>query len=441
MEQKRKRSVFYWVLLGILILLLLVFVYIRFGLLRPWLTRYEASQPKHVSQEVFDDLFSPADWGRVFDLAGLEGDRERFVEALEELMAGQELTLVETSAGLSGDRRYLVKSGTDSVAAFTLTGETEEKTAAWKLGQVELLLELPSNTLLVRTLDSHRVLVDGEELGVDCQVQLTETAAERYLPEGVLGRRTILWQTRAGTAGNGGVTVLDADGETVPLDLDPETGVYTVRETAEEPADEEYAALTGAAKSYARYMIRQGDAAQLRRYFDSSSAIYQTICSSEIWIRQTSGHTFSNERVSEFQRYGEDIFSARVSMHLDVQRGNGSAKPYEIDSTFFFHKQNGGWRAFEMTNMDVQEEIVHSRLVFMDGEQELGRLFVSSGERSFTPPAVEERPGRHFAGWATRGQEGGSVTMTLQFQPKEDGTVTLPAGLTLEPMTLYAVFE
>ena len=86
MEQKRKRSVFYWVLLGILILLLLVFVYIRFGLLRPWLTRYEASQPKHVSQEVFDDLFSPADWGRVFDLAGLEGDRERFVEALEELI-------------------------------------------------------------------------------------------------------------------------------------------------------------------------------------------------------------------------------------------------------------------------------------------------------------------------------------------------------------------
>ena len=54
--------------------------------------------------------------------------------------------------------------------------------------------------------------------------------------------------------------------------------------------------------------------------------------------------------------------------------------------------------------MDVQEEIVHSRLVFMDGEQELGRLFVSSGERSFTPPAVEERPGQHFAGWATRGQ-------------------------------------
>ena len=103
---------------------------------------------------------------------------------------------------------------------------------------MELLLELPSNTLLVRTLDSHRVLVDGEELGVDCQVQLTETAAERYLPEGVLGRRTILWQTRAGTAGNGGVTVLDADGETVPLDLDPETGVYTVRETAEEPTEE-----------------------------------------------------------------------------------------------------------------------------------------------------------------------------------------------------------
>ena len=91
--------------------------------------------------------------------------------------------------------------------------------------------------------------------------------------------------------------------------------------------------------------------------------------------------------------------------------------------------------------MDVQEELVHTRLVFMDGEKELGNMFVSSQDHSFTPPAVPDRPGERFAGWAVRSREGNNVTMTVQFQPGEDGTVTLPAGYELEPMTLYAVFE
>ena len=54
----KKIALFYKVLLGVLLVLLAVFLFIRFALLRPWLTRYEAAQPKHVSQEVFDDLFS-----------------------------------------------------------------------------------------------------------------------------------------------------------------------------------------------------------------------------------------------------------------------------------------------------------------------------------------------------------------------------------------------
>ena len=57
------------------------------------------------------------------------------------------------------------------------------------------------------------------------------------------------------------------------------------------------------------------------------------------------------------------------------------------------------------------------------------------------PPAAPERPGQHFAGWAVQSREGNSVTMTVQFQPGEDGTVALPAGYDLEPMTLYAAYE
>lgn len=439
MRQEKKRfSLFYKVLLAILLVLLLIFCYIRFGLLRPWLTRFEAAQPKHTSQQVFQNLFSPADWGRVYDLSSdLPLDREGFVQAMEELAGNRELTLVETSAGLSGNRRYLVKAGNDSLACFTLSAETQNKETRWRLNGVELLVPLAPKMMDIQTLAGQRVLVDGRELGEDCQVRLTETAAERYLPEGVQGRRTVLWQTRE----SADVAVLNADGEKVPLTYDEAARRYTVEETPDQPTDQERAALTGAAKTYARYMIRQSTPAQLKTYFDSGSAIYRTICSSEIWIKQTSGHTFSNEEISQFTRYGEDLFSARVSMHLDVRRGNGSAKPYEIDSTFFFHKKNGAWRAFDMTNMDVQEETVHTRLVFLDGERELGRLFVSSKDHSFTPPVPPEHPGQRFAGWAIREQQGANVTMTILFRPDGAGSVTLPSGYSPEPMALYAAFE
>lgn len=439
----RKISLFYKVLLGLVLVLLAAFCYVRFGLLRPWLTRFEAAQPKHTSQEVFADLFSPADWGRVYDLAGLDsavyGDREGFARSMEELTSGQELTLVETSAGLSGGRRYIVKAGSDSVAAFTLAGgETEEGETLWELDKVELLLG-QTGTVSVRAPEGWSVLVNGVRLGEDCVAQTVETAAERYLPDGVHGRRAVLWQTQASAIRQAEVTVLDGEGKAAPLRC--EDGRFTAEEPAREPDGEARDALLGAARTYARYMIREADSQQLRRYFDSESQIYETIRSSEIWINNTAGHGFENEEVSEYYRYSPELFSARVKMDLNVRRTNGTLKGYHVDSTFFFRQTAGGWRAYEMTNVDVQREITRTRLIFMDGREEAGRLFVSSEERDFTPPAVTAPAGKRFAGWAVRERSGDSVTMTVRFHPGADGTSSLPAGWVPEPMTLYAVFE
>lgn len=439
----KKISIFYKVLLGLILVLLAVFLYIRLGLLRPWLVRFEAAQPKAASLEVFQELFSPADWGRVYDLAGLEHSayqgREGFIQAMEELTAGQELTLVETSAGLSGNRRYLVKAGKDSVAAFTLSGSGEEN-PGWQLDTVEMLLG-QTGTVTVRAAAGCRVLVNGAELGEDCQVQQIRTAAEDYLPQGVEGPRATVWQTQVSTIRQAQVTVLAPDGSEVPVTYDAERGCFAVQIEEDQPSDEERAMLLGAAEVHAKFMIRQATSDQLRRYFDSQSQIYETIRGSEIWIKNTAGHSFQEENIQEFFRYSPDVFSARVTMEMDVRRGNGTTKVYHVDSTLFFHKTAGGWRAYDMTNVDVQKEIVHTRLVFMNGQEEAGRLFVSSEDRSFTPPAVSDPQGRRFAGWAVREQEGGSVTMTVRFQPGADGSVTLPAGYQLEPATLYAVFE
>lgn len=442
-EKLRNISIFYKVLLGVVVVLLLIFVYIRLALLRPWLTGFEASQPKHASQAVFTDLFSPADWGKVYDLAGLDaglyGDREGFARSMEELTAGRELTMVETSAGLSGGRRYIVKAGGDSVAAFTLAGsEAEGGRTAWELGGVELLMG-QTGTVSVRAPEGWSVTVNGVRLGEDCRAQTVETAAERYLPEGIRGRRTVLWQTETSAIRQADVAVLDGDGQSAPVVY--EDGRFTAQEPAQEPDGDARSALLGAAETYAEFMIRASTTGQLRRYFDSESQIYETIRQSEIWIKNTTGHSFENEEISEYYRYSPELFSARVKMDMNVRRRNGTFKGYHVDSTFFFRQTAAGWRAYEMTNMDVQQEITHTRLIFMNGQEEAGRVVVSSGEHSFTPPKVTAPAGQRFTGWAVREKSGDKITMTVRFRPEADGTVVLPSSWAPEPMTLYAVFE
>lgn len=446
----KKISLFYRVLLAVSLVLLLAFFYVRFGMLRPWLTRYEAAQPKHACQEIFQDLFAPAeggpDWGRVYDLARLEDTayrgREQFIRAMEDLTAGQALTYVETSAGLSGDRRYLVKSGGDSIAAFTLTNRGDGESADWQLSALEMLLGR-TGTVTVRThSELHRVYVNGVQLTAGSQVQTIDTMAQRYLPEGVHGPWTIVWQTECGFTQQAEVQVLNVSNEEVPLVYHAEGDYFEEAEALPEISEEERALAIGAAETYAKFMIRAADAAQLRRYFDSNSQIYRTIRGSEIWMQQNNGYSFTDEAVSQYCRYNQNVFSVRVSLVLNVARSNGTRKPYALDSTFFFQRKDNSCLVFEMTNMDVQAEgIVCSRLRFMNGEELVQQLYVSSDETDLTFPVVSAPPGQAFAGWAIREQSGDSVTMTILFQPGEDGALELPENAIRQPMTLYAVFE
>ena len=110
--------------------ILVFFVATFFGLqwLQGWLTDYQAAQPTTKSQEVFDQLFSHPDWGALYDAAGIRGHPLRGQGAVRLLYGKQlgdsALTFKETSAGLSGDKKYLVLLGDEKIASFTLSGQT-----------------------------------------------------------------------------------------------------------------------------------------------------------------------------------------------------------------------------------------------------------------------------------------------------------------------------
>ena len=55
--EKKKISLFYIILPGFLLLLLAVFLFIRFAVLRPWLVRFETSQPPGLLLEEGDIVY------------------------------------------------------------------------------------------------------------------------------------------------------------------------------------------------------------------------------------------------------------------------------------------------------------------------------------------------------------------------------------------------
>lgn len=441
-REKRKISLFYLALLVIVVLILAGIQAVRVNVLQPWLVEFEANQPGHVCQQVFDELFTSQggapDWGRLYDLSG-QGDgalsRESFVPYMQQHTAGKTLNFVETSAGLSGDRKYIVKAGEERLAVFTLTREGEN---GWRLGSVELALPQASTVFITAGMD-HQVLVNGQALDERSQVLTLTTAAERYLPEGLHGRRQVTWQVEDLSPAQLKVVVLDREGDNIPVLYDPERGYYVELPPQEISPEEEKLAID-AAKVRARFMINAANASSLRQYYDPDSSVYRAITSSDTWMQKYNDYRFSDPLVSSYYRYSESIFSVRVAFTLYVTRTNGTVKEYDLDSTFFFQTKGNSTRVYEMTNMDAQREIVQARLVFMDGESEVGRLLLSSEEHSFLSPAVTAPEGKTFAGWAVRETQGNNITMTIRFQPGEDGAVALPEGYTPEPMVLYAVY-
>lgn len=430
--------------------ILVFFVATFFGLqwLQGWLTDYQAAQPTTKSQEIFDQLFSHPDWSALYDAAGIEDTpyegKDQFVAYMENKVGDSQLTFKETSAGLSGDKKYLVFLGDEKIASFTLSGQTAAITDIpdWELGGVELLFDR-NETFYIQNMDGHTVYVNDVLLDDSHVIQIATTvAAEKYLPIGVTGV-SMCTQQVSDLLVAPVVTVFDESGNPMEVSYDEESHTYTERTKANTIPDEEKEAAVNTAKTYCLFMIKQADRSDIAKYFDTSSDIYSVITNlGDLWVQNNNGYRFTKEEVSDYARYSDDLFSARVALTLNVTRTDGTTKDYDYDQTLFFRKQDTGkWLAYEATNVDVNAPVGKVRLTFMNGDTVLSSEFVKTDATELDTPLVSAPEGKVFIGWYRIDKYDNGTTYTMVFDPDENGHVTIPNGTTLEPMTLYALFE
>jgi len=454
-QEGKKRSplgtMIFWLCCLSFVFLFYVGTFVGLNFLRDWLVRFEAAQPTVKCQQVFDELFADPDWTALYELSGMEAEGYEGAEAFETYMdakvAGRELTYLETSAGLSGDKKYVVRLGDEKLATFTLEDKNNAQGMTevpdWQFSDVTFFLE-GQERFRILLAEGSTAYVNGIALTEDQVVARRTSRADDYLPT-FAPRMGLQILEVTGLLTVPTVEIRDAQGQSVGVAYDAETGTFSQEIPQEElPQDRQTLALK-AIETYALYMSGKATRADVGKYFDKTSETYASIMEADLnWVQKGSDYTFTDKSVTDYRTHGEDIFSVRVSVDLNITRKeDGSVKTTDITQSMFFAKNaNGDWLCYEMTAVDASQWLDQVRLVFMKDGQVLSQEFVDADSTTVSCPLLSVPEGKTFKGWTVEDRdENGNPVLRLVFTPDESGVVNLLSGTTLEPMTLSPLFE
>lgn len=441
MKRSQKGIIIFLSLYALLVALILFGIFQMMNPLRQKLASYEAAQLENKSEQVFEELFATPDWKKIYELSGTADTPYEAAAAyaayMEAKVGGSALTYQEAYTESSEIHKYNVFLNEEKIAAFTLTGgaSSPKEPSQWSLDDVEIYFER-AVSVTVKKKPEHTVYINGVALDDSFTIRSVTTRAEDYLPTGVHGYR-LEQQYIDGLLVQPEVLVLDENGETVPVTLDPETGIYTLPSDQGEITEAERELAKNAAIADAKFSMGGLTATALRQYFDPESQVFADIVNNPIFVQKNNGFSVDEKtiEVGEYYRYSDDLFSANVKLTVNVIRKDNTTKVYPLDKTYFFTRTDGGdYLVSEYTNQPVQETQEQVRLTFAGDERICFMVDCDANMASIPEIAVPE--GDELVGWGTRTDDGsGTITMTVRLMP--DGTVL--GGL--EPMTLYPVYR
>lgn len=438
----RTRTLVFWICVLSFVLIAAIGICIVLGLLKDFLINfeYESTLPETKSQAVYDQFFADPDWEKIYRLSG-EADTEfegsaAYAAYMNQWVGDEELRLVKVSSGLSDDYKFEIRMNITKVAGFTLVNSTSaEGKKDLSLGKVEIVYQRKESCTVLTT-PGTTVKINGVALDDSHIVQTVTTNAPDYLPDDVRGYETVLYRVDNLMAAPT-VTAADATGAAVSLDYDKDSKIYSHLIGSAEITDAESTRLVDVAKVYCKYMIGQANKTTLQQYFDSTCDAYKTMTGIDKWMQSYKSYSFDTATITEYYRYSDTLYSARVKMTLNVIRKDDTVKEYPLHSTFILQNQNGVWKAINMLNLSIQQETTMVKLTFMDldGETVLQSGMVDADSKFLTPPSVVVPEGKQLVWSIPKGQ----FQVSGDFLPDASGQIPLSEDFVLEPaMVFYA---
>lgn len=410
--------------------------------LRTLLTQHEATQPNHAATEIFELLFADPDWALLYDMAGIEATlfegRDEYVSYMEQKVSNHPLTCTEIAAGLSGQRRYSVRLGSEEIATFTMTPKNNGTDGQWAIGTVDVYFTR-KESVTVNIMPGQTVYINGVPLDENYTTMMISTAAEDYLPEGLHGYR-YKQQQISGLLVQPEVVVLDEYNTPVELTYNPTAGLYTVPiANTPEMTWGEQDLVQAAAKAEVQFYIRAISIAQLRQYFDPNSQAYADIIDVKALATSYSSYSLGDIIVDQFYRYSDDLFSARTTVKLDIKGKDGKITSYDFRTTYFFYPNStGNYMAMQRLESDLQQIRTTVRISYTYGNSVLHTEHVRTDTPVLMPPLITDSDGTPATYWYALNEDG-SHRRILALQ--SDGTYALLDGQAVDIMTLYPEFK
>lgn len=412
-----------------------------------WNQQYQASLPDQKSAEAFSLLFKDPEWDLLYTMAGVEDtpfeSRDTFVRYMTANAGDQRLNYMLMPQTNPLVCEYAVFHSKGVIGSFTMVG-TEDAIPQWSLGNVAFSIRR-TNSVTIRKAPDHIAYVNGVILDDSYIVRRTYTVAEDFLPEGVHGYCLDELQV-TGLMMEPLVTVTDASGNPIPMVYDSDTHTYSPMESkGDEIADSHVQFALDAAKANAAFAVRATAFTDLRQFFDPNSNAYTAVCNTAPLLEGCASYTFdpSATEVTNYRSYGNSLFSATVTLKLDVTMENGDAHSFDL-SWHYLYKQNytGNFLIIEISDQSFHTIREQVRLTFIHEGKVVETKMTDIHETTVKLPRVSPPEGKVAVGWAQKHTDAqGNETMAILFPLTANTVVQFPQGSTLEPMTLYAVYE
>lgn len=317
------------------------------------LADYEAVQPKHVADTVFEKYYLSRNFEALAEKCTTESFEtpETVAAYLHEKYGDAEMSCTSGSSA-NGLPTYIVKVGDYKISSFTLKESAEKNSRGWtQYEEGEFVLYYDTESVSVIAPEGYRVSVNSVELN-DGFIAESEIPGDEddLLPEGVNGVRYTRY-TVNGLLGEPTVTAVSEDGENAEVSFSEEDEAYRaalIYSDELEQTHRDY--VLRAAEEYSKYMENDSWWGNVSPYFDPDSEVYESARTSlTMFVIDHTGYRFDDVFVGEFYGYSEEVFSCRVSFTHVLEGRNSEYKDY-FDSTLIFRLVDGKWRICGMIN-------------------------------------------------------------------------------------------
>lgn len=340
----------YFAVIAVVLAALVIFLWWLWGFLKD----YEASQPKHVADAIFEKYYASGDFSALAAKCAKDDpfeDADTIAKYLNDNYKNAEMTC--TAGAAKNDLpTYIVKVGDEKVSSFTLK-EAEKNSRGWEMyeeGEFEVYYKTAALTIVVPT--GYSVSVEGVALG---EKYVTESAIPSVdadqLPAGITGITYTKYEIN-GLLSDPDIRVTGADGRAAEVKYEAEDNAYHTYPLFDEVLEREQKDYVIEAMSrYALMMSADNLWTNVKTYFDPDSQIYEDTYESAQYIWTVIPHDsaeITDAEASQFLRYADDVFSCRVKLTNTLTK-DAETWHDRLDWTVVFKNVGGTWLICGMT--------------------------------------------------------------------------------------------